>query len=59
MIKYGVSQKQVKELIKLGVCHDEETARGLVAAGEAGVLIKEARTTNSVEKTEEEDNEKP
>jgi hypothetical protein len=30
MIKYGVSQKQVDELIKLGVCHNEEAARKLL-----------------------------
>ena len=54
MIKYGVSQKQVDDLIKLGVCHDEEAARKLVATGEAGLLIKEAKATHNLEKEKEE-----
>jgi len=43
MIKYGVSQETVEELIKLGICHDEEKARELVSQGKADSLIKMAR----------------
>tara|TARA_B100000131_G_scaffold21628_1_gene20910 strand:- start:4906 stop:5082 length:177 start_codon:yes stop_codon:yes gene_type:complete len=58
MIKYGVSQQEVVELIKLGVCHDEETARRLVASGEAGLLIKEARKSDKVEEAATEKSDK-
>ena len=43
MIKYGISQEDVEELVKLGVCHDEEEARELVSQGKAASLIKMAR----------------
>ena len=42
MIKLGIPQSQVAELLSLGVCTDEQDAIEKVASGEAAPLIKEA-----------------
>jgi len=52
MIKYGISRETVEELIKLGICHDEERARELVSQGKADALIKVAKDSRPKEGTE-------
>lgn len=42
MIKLGIPQKQVDDLLRLGVCTDQQDAIEKVASGGATSLIKEA-----------------
>ena len=43
MIKYSVPGELIQELLDLGLCETEESAREKVASGEAPELIKEAK----------------
>ena len=47
MIKYAIDVVQMNDLLKLGVCNNEDEARELVSKGKAELLIKEARHKSS------------